>query len=91
MLKIKISSQFKKDLKKFKHNQSAINELDKVLKILVQRKDLPEKYQNHSLSGNWSSTKECHVKPDFLLIYQINEKEGLLILERLGSHSELFK
>ncbi len=91
MLKIKPGSRFKKDLKKFKHNKSALAELDKILKVLVRKKELTAKHQDHSLSGNWNSSKECHVKPDVLLVYRIDKKAQLLILERLGSHSELFK
>lgn len=91
MLKIKPSTQFKKDLKKFKHNQQIINELDSVLRILVQGKPLSAKYQDHNLSGNWNGHRECHLKPDTLLIYCVDEERETLILTRVGSHSELFK
>jgi mRNA interferase YafQ len=91
MLKIKPTTQFKNDLKKFKHNQSIINELDSVLRALVQRKALPTKYQDHNLSGNRKGHRECHVKPDILLIYRVDEANEILILTRIGSHSELFK
>lgn len=90
MLGIKPSTQFKKDLKSFKHNVSVIKELDIVLKILVQEEALPKKYQDHNLSGKWKNYRECHVKPDALLIYRILKKEKLLTLVRFGSHSELF-
>ena len=91
MLKIKAGSRLKKDLKKFKHSQPALAELDKVIKVLVQKKELPDKYQDHSLSGGWNDSRECHVKPDVLLIYHVDTKAQLLILERFGSHSDLFK
>ena len=90
MLKIKPSTQFKKDLKKFKHNLKVIHELDSVIQILVQRKVLPAKYQDHSLTGNWKGFRDCHVKPDALLIYRLVEQDQLLVLERFGSHAELF-
>lgn len=91
MLKIKPGSRFKKDLKKFKHSKSTLSELDKVLKTLVRKEELAVKYQDHTLSGAWNSSRECHIKPDVLLVYRVDKKAQLLILERLGSHSELFK
>ncbi len=82
MLKIKPGSGFKKDLKKFRHSKSTLSELDKVLKILVRKEELTAKYQDHTLSGTWNSSRECHVKPDVLLVYRIDKKSQLLILER---------
>ena len=88
MLKVKNSAKFRKDLKKFQHKQTVISEL-KVLSSLVNRKPLEEKYRDHPLTGNWANHRECHLKPDVLLIYKTDEKT--LFLERIGSHSELFK
>jgi len=88
MLEIKNSVRFKKDLKKFKHNQSVINELNVVIAHLINNKPMPQKYRDHPLNGNWTGHKECHIKPDILLIYIITETT--LFLERIGSHSELF-
>lgn len=68
-----------------------ISELDKVLRMLTQEKELPEKYQDHPLSGQWNSSRDCHIKPDVLLIYHVDKKAKLLTLERIGSHSDLFK
>ncbi|NGX61384.1 MAG: mRNA interferase YafQ [Chlamydiae bacterium] len=91
MLKIKASSHFKKDLKRFKHNHSgARQELDKVFELLAREEPLPEKYQDHRLSGKWNLARECHVKPDVLLIYSIDQIMKQLNLVRLGSHSDLF-
>jgi len=90
MLKIKPATQFQKDIKKFKHNQSVINELNEVLNILVQGEDLPAKYQDHKLSGKWKGYRECHLKPDALLIYHVDSEDEMLTLARCGSHSELF-
>ncbi|KAF3363305.1 Addiction module toxin, RelE/StbE family [Chlamydiales bacterium STE3] len=90
MLKTKIVNSFKKDLKKFNHNQQVILELDKVLQELMLVKELDPKYCNHPLSGEWYGSKECHIKPDVLLIYRIDVKEQVLILERISSHAELF-
>lgn len=90
MLKPKITTRCKKDLKKFKHKQSIIDEFNEVLKKLLKRKELDLKYCDHPLVGDYVDSRECHIKPDVLLIYRIDEKAGLLILERIGSHSELF-
>ena len=57
-------------------------------RLLVLQNTLPKKYKDHSLIGNWRGHRECHIKPDWLLIYRIQEQE--LNLERTGSHSELF-
>ena len=91
MLKIKLIRQFKKDLKNFKYNRSLLIELNKVLKQLLQQQRLDPKYLDHALSGKWNNSRECHVQPDILLIYRIEEESSLLILERFGSHAELFE
>jgi len=58
--------------------------------LLISAKKLPEKYRDHFLIGGYSGMRECHVKPDVLLIYWIDVENNKLVLERLGSHSELF-
>ena len=90
MLEPTPTTKFKKDLKKFKHQTKVIQELNKVLGLLVQRKPLLEKHVDHPLGGNWKGSRECHVNPDILLIYRVQEEHRKLFLERLGSHSELF-
>lgn len=88
MLDRKFSTRFKKDLKRYEDKKEVIKEFNEVLKLLLSRKKLPEKYRDHDLSGNYVNYKECHVKPDVLLIYKIDEQ--LLYLHRIGSHSELY-
>ena len=80
----------KHDLKRMKKRGKNFKKLETVLNILAQGNNLPEKYKDHSLSGNYKNYRECHIEPDWLLIYQI--KENLLILSalRTGSHSDLF-
>lgn len=90
-MKIKPTSTYKNDLKKYQHKKPVLQELDRVLKLLIKKKKLPEKYCDHLLSGKWNPARECHIKPDVLLIYQIENKEDILKLIRLGSHSDLFK
>jgi len=61
-----------------------------VIKILLERKRLPEKYRDHALLGDYVGMRECHIKPDTLLVYSIEHTDQTLYLERIGSYSELF-
>ena len=88
MIDRKFSTRFKKDLKKYEHRKEIIKEFNEVLKLLLSKTKLPEKYKDHDLAGNYINYRECHVKPDVLLIYKIDEQ--LLYLYRIGSHSEIF-
>lgn len=89
MLKPKYSKKFKKDIKKFEHQKTAMLALREVVENLLNQNPLQEKHCDHSLTGNWIGHRECHVKPDLLLIYKSDDES--LFLERVGSHSELFK
>jgi len=86
MRTIERSTAFKRDFKKHGDINTALIE---VLYKLISNEDLPGKYRDHSLSGDWSGYRECHVKPDLLLIYSKPDEDTLLLV-RLGSHSELF-
>lgn len=88
MLSIKNSKKFKKDLKKYIHNEEDRKKLNSIIKSLIEQKSLDIKFNDHALTGNWIGHRDCHVKPDLLLIYKIGK--DTLYLERLGSHSELF-
>ena len=89
MLDIIYSSQFKKDFKKSrKLPLPDLKELFHVISILENKKTLDVKYKYHSLVGNWFGFRECHLKADWLLIYQV--KDDKLQLARIGTHSELF-
>ena len=83
------STAFKRDYKRNKHNKNLDSLLSNILKALTADKPLPVNNRDHSLSGNWQGYRECHVKPDLLLIYKKID-ENILWLARLGSHSELF-
>ena len=89
MLEIIQSSRFKRDIKKARKQGKPITELQIIVKLLVQQKPLPKKHQDHNLSGVYISYRECHIRPDWLLIYKVSDRE--LQLARTGSHSELFK
>lgn len=92
MIKLELSTQFKKDLKKIKKQGKDKEKLDEVIKILQKEELLPKKYGDHELIGNWKSYRECHIESDWLLIYKIHDGHvKLLRLTRTGSHSELFK
>ena len=89
MFKLEYSTQFKKDFKKVaKLAIPDVVEVGHVIKQLQLGNTLPEKYVDHSLSGNWSGYRDCHIKPDLVLIYKIDS--NTLKLARIGSHSELF-
>lgn len=93
MRTISRSSQFKKDYKRVKATPRYRELIDplltEVLTLLVNDTPLPEQYLDHPLSGNWKGYRDCHLKPDLLLLYQKADAE-ILKLARLGSHSELF-
>jgi mRNA interferase YafQ len=95
MLKIRYSSQFKKDVKKLKglgrKGKIVFESIMEVAEFLTTGQKLPEKYLDHRLTGNYKEYRECHISPDRLLIYRINTNELELLLFRTGSHSELFK
>ena len=93
MRTIKRASAFKSDFRRIKatprHSKDVGSLLSDVLKLLVVDRPLPDRYRDHPLSGNWNDYRECHIKPDLLLIYR-KPDSSTLRLARLGSHSELF-
>lgn len=91
MLTIKYETTFKKDYKRAIKRGYDIKLLETVLELLIQEKELPAKYKDHTLSGDYSDCRECHITPDWLLIYRINRNELVLCLTRTGTHSDLFK
>ncbi len=90
MLTIKYQTTFKKDYKRIVKRGYDVRLLEKVISLLAEQQTLPEKYRDHNLTGNCSSCRECHITPDWLLIYEIKDDELLLCLTRTGSHSDLF-
>lgn len=90
MLSIETSNQFRKDQKKLQKQKKDLFKLKTVIEILIEGKQLPQKYQDHPLSGNWNGYRDCHVENDLVLIYKIDKKNKILLLQRIGSHSELF-
>ena len=84
------STQFKKDYKLAMKRGYPIEELDRVIRLLAEDDPLPEKHKDHELSGNWRGFRECHIQPDWLLIYDIEDGKLILYLARTGTHSYLF-
>ncbi len=88
---VKFTNQFKKDLKQAKKQNRDLNRLFDIVNILADGGTLDAKYRDHDLSGNYKGTRECHIEPDWLLVYEIQNDVLVLMLYRLGTHSELFK
>ena len=90
MKKLQPTTQYRKDLKKYKNNQKKLAELKEVLMMLIDDCPIPPEYLPHRLHGNYKGCMECHILSDFLLIW-MDEKNNIIELIRLGSHSELFQ
>ena len=90
MLNIVPSNRFKKDLKNLAKQKLDLSLLDEVVTKLANREPLEKRHHDHPLSGNYSGYRECRVKPDWILIYRIDEGDLILFLSRTGSHSDLF-
>ena len=88
---VKFTNQFKKDIKLAKKQNKDLNKLFDVVNILAEGGILEAKYRDHDLSGKYKGTRECYIEPDWLLVYEIQNDVLVLILYRLGTHSELFK
>lgn len=90
MLDIRYTTKFKKDYKTVIKRGYNPQLLENVLNILCSGQPLPPKYKDHNLSGNYIGYRECHITPDWLLIYKVEENILTLTLTRTGSHSDLF-
>jgi len=90
MLKIVLSNRFKKDLKLAQKRGSDISMLRNVVNTLASGGKLEAKHRDHDLSGDYAGFRECHVQPDWLLVYRIEQEELELFLFRTGTHSDLF-
>lgn len=86
---IRRTSRFKKDVKRMQRRGKQFNEFKNVVRKLATGELLSAKYQDHPLAGQYQGTRECHIQPDWLLIYEATDEE--LILIRTGSHADLFE
>jgi mRNA interferase YafQ len=89
-MKIIYTRSFKKDFKKIAKQNKNLNLLGDIIKKISLKQPLDLKFRDHSLIANYKGARECHLTPDWLLIYEIDFSEDALILHRTGSHSELF-
>jgi mRNA interferase YafQ len=87
-LNIFYTTQFKKDYKRVKKQSKNLDKLKDIIDKLATGRKLDTKYRDHQLAGRWSGHRDCHIEPDWVLIYMIKDNE--LHLERTGSHAELF-
>lgn len=89
-LTVKPTTQFKKDYKQAMKRRLDIELLNTVIAALAMGEALAEKHKDHALTGNWAGHRECHILPDWLLIYRIDDGVLVLTLARTGTHSDLF-
>ena len=93
MYEIRLTKSFRKSLKRIVRSgqhKSIEDELIDVLGTISKKHDLPRRYKDHALKGEYSGYSECHLKPDLLLIYQIDTRENVVYAVDIGSHPELF-
>ena len=83
------TSQFKKDFKRIKKRGKDLSQLKEVVSTISNSEALEERHRDHALSGNWSGSRDCHIEPDWILIYRVDGE--YLFLERNGSYSDLFR
>jgi mRNA interferase YafQ len=91
VLELKQTTQFKRDLRRMVKRNVNIMLLDEVVELLINEKPLPAKYRNHSLSGDLKGFRDCHVQPNWVFIYMIDDKTKVLTATRTGTHSEVFR
>lgn len=90
-MKISRSKNFEKSLRRvLSGGKVQIGDIENVIMLLAQSRKMPPKYKDHALLGEWKGYRECHIKPDLLLIYQIHQDILVLVLIDIGSHAQLF-
>ena len=89
MLKLRTTHQFERDFKRVLRRSRKEEKIISVMKKLISQEPLEIKYKDHNLTGEYKNRRECHIEPDWLLVYKISEDE--IIFERTGSHADLFR
>jgi mRNA interferase YafQ len=84
------TSQFKKDVKRADKRGKDMAQLKAVLELLIEGEPLPLEFKDHPLRGNFAGSRDCHIEPDWVLIYTLTEKDTHIRFERTGTHSDLF-
>jgi len=90
MLEIQFSNKMKRDWKRMKKRGKDMEKLSAVLGILARQEQLPENHRDHELRGNYSGFRECHIEPDWLLIYEIQNDKLILVATETGTYADLF-
>lgn len=90
MYEIEVTNRFLRDLKLARKRNLDENKLNNIVKLLANGEPLPEKNRDHSLVGDYKGCRECHITPDWLLIYSIEDVLKIITLIRTGTHSDLF-
>ena len=90
MLKLQISTKFRKDYKRIKKRGYNLSLLQDILDKLCAKEPLEPKHRDHALSGLYKGFRECHIQPDWLLIYAIDDDRLILVASRTGTHADLF-
>ena len=90
MLQLVTTAKFRKDYKRIKKRGYNLSLLADVIDTLLREEPLSQKYRDHALTGNYIGFRECHIQPDWLLIYSLSESELILTASRTGTHSDLF-
>lgn len=88
--KIKYTEKIKKDIKKIRNKNVDVQEFKDVIEILESDGKLPTEYKPHKLKGNYNNYWECHIQPDWLLIWKQNDSQNIILIMRTGTHSDLF-
>lgn len=83
------TSQFKKDYRRVKKRGKDLDKLKHVVGMIISGQSLEERHRDHALGGNWIGSRDCHIEPDWVLIYRVDGES--LYLERTGTHSDLFR
>ena len=90
MLDLAITTQFRKDLKRIRKRGYDLSKLDCILQKLRAEEPLPEQNRDHDLIGDYKGFRECHIEPDWLLVYAVDKEKIILTASRTGTHSDLF-
>ena len=91
MLEVKFSIGMRRDMKRLKKQGKDFSKLEAVLELLADGKPLPPKNRDHALTGDKKMYRECHIEPDWLLVYEINEQAKRIVFSRTGTHADLFE
>mgnify|MGYP003292259999 CR=1 FL=1 len=90
MYKLRFTTKLQRNIKLMKKRGKDLSKLNEVFELLQKGKELPPKYKDHALTGNYANCRECHIEPDWLLIYEIINNELIIIFITTGTHSDLF-